>query len=53
MAERLNSKIPNRIEKIVEELDRMPNSITVEEAQMLHKELSYISADNLLRRFTI
>ena len=56
MREKLNSEISTEnvdIDKIIEELDNMPNSITIEEAQILHRELSYLSPDDLLRRFTI
>jgi len=42
-----------KIDEVMRELDRIPNLKTLEEAEKLHKELSYMSTDDLLKPFTI
>jgi len=41
------------VSEFVRKMYDIPNSITIEEAQELYKELSFLSPDDLLRRFTI
>lgn len=45
--------IETKIDEVMRELNSIPNSKTLEEAEKLHKELSYMSTDDLLKPFTI
>ncbi len=49
----IQREIKPKIEEIIDELSKVPDSKTIEEAEKLHRELSYLSTNDLLRQFTI